>query len=255
MPSTGPRRCRPRRRGPSPRWRRRRCTPLEGPGGTAPSPSGSTLNLLIDSRLSFDFGQYPHPFVGVFTDVYNADPVSRFQEIRPTVGADWNLRPFLLEFGDNSYIYPERENFDTSELYLQVTIDDSLLFNTDSPIFSPYALGAFDLHSGKGWYVETGLHHDFVIQDWGLTLTVKGDVAYIARLQQQFIFINTVQDTGWQHVEGGLTGSYSLNNLLNIPKRFGEFDLTGFILYDGKLSKQLTATNVLWSGGGLAFRY
>lgn len=218
-------------------------------------PSGNSLNLLIDSRLTFDFGPYPHLFVGVFADVYNADPVSQFQEFRPSVGADWNLRPFLLELGHNSYIYPQRENFDTSELYLKVTIDDSLLFNTDSPIFSPYAMGAFDFGSGKGWYVETGLRHDFVIEDWGLTLTVKGDVAYIARLQTQFIFTNTEQDTGWQHAEGGLYASYSVNNLLNIPRRYGEFNLTGFVTYSGKLSKQLTASNVLWSGGGLAFRY
>src|SRR5208282_2299388 len=206
--------------------------------------NGNSPNLLIDGKLTFDFGRYPHLFVGVFTDIYDADPVSQFQEIRPYVGIDWNLRPFLIDFGHIAYIYPQRENFDTSELFMKVTVDDSLLFNTDGPIFSPYAMGTFDFNSGKGWYVETGVSHDFRVEDWGLTLTVKADVAYIARLQQQFIFINTVQDTGWQHAEGGITAAYSVNTLFNIPKRYGEFDLTGFLLYDGKLSKQITANDV-----------
>lgn len=219
------------------------------------SPSGNSLNLLIDGRLTFDFGQYPHLFVGVFANVYDADPVSRFQEIRPSVGGTWDLRPFLVEIGHNAYIYPERENFDSSELYAKVTIDDSLLFNTNGPVFSPYAMAAYDFNSGKGWYVEMGLSHDFVIEDWGLTLTVKSCVAYISRLQQQFIFINTMQDTGWQHVEGGLYANYSLNTLMNIPRRYGEFDLNGFISYSGKLSKQITASNVLWGGGGVGFKY
>jgi hypothetical protein len=217
--------------------------------------TGNSLNLLIGGRLTFDFGDYPHLFVGLFSNIYDADPVSRFQEIRPSVGATWNLRPFLLEFGNNSYIYPQREDFNTSELYGQVTIDDSLLFNTDGPVLSPYAMAAWNVDSGKGWYVEMGLSHNFVIEDWGLTLTVKACAAYIARLQQEFIFINTVQDTGWQHAEGGIYGTYSLNTLLNIPRRYGEFDLTGFIDYSGKLSKQITASNVLWGGGGIGFKY
>jgi hypothetical protein len=220
-----------------------------------PNPAGDSLNLLINGRLTFDFGQYPHLFVGIFSNVYDADPVSRFQEVMPSVGATWDLRPFLLEFGHNAYIYPQRENFDTSELYAKVTIDDSLLFNTDAPIFSPYAMASYDIADGKGWYVELGLSHDFPIADWGITLTVKADVAYIASLQQQFIFINTMQDTGWQHAEGGLYGSYNLNTLLNIPKRYGDFDLTGFIIYSGKLSKQITASDVLWGGGGIDFKY
>jgi hypothetical protein len=218
-------------------------------------PSGNSLNLLIDSRLTFDFGAYPHLFVAIFANVYDADPVSRFQEIRPSVGGTWDLRPFLIEFGHNSYIYPEREQFNTSELYAKVTIDDSLIFNTDNPIFSPYAMAAFDFNTGKGWYTEIGVSHDFKIEDWGLTLTVKAAAAYIFRLDQQFIFVNTVQDTGWQHAEGGIYANYSLNTLLNIPRRYGQFNLTGFVIYSGKLSKQITASDVLWSGGGIAFTY
>ena len=57
---------------------------------------GNSLNLLFDGRLEFDLGKYPHPFVELFTNIYDADPVSRFQEIRPIVGADWDVKPFDL---------------------------------------------------------------------------------------------------------------------------------------------------------------
>jgi len=72
------------------------------------SRPGNALNLTLDAKLSFDTGDWPHPFVGVFTNVYDSDPVSRFQEIRPYFGISWNLRPFLLDAGDTSYLFPNR---------------------------------------------------------------------------------------------------------------------------------------------------
>src|SRR5207237_2207700 len=66
-------------------------------------------NLQFDGKLSFDLGQLPHPFVGVFVNVFDSDPVSRFQEIRPFMGFDWTLRPFVIEAGNIFYIFPERD--------------------------------------------------------------------------------------------------------------------------------------------------
>src|SRR5690349_13788015 len=50
-------------------------------------------NLQIDANMKFDLGKAPHPFVGVFVNTFNADPESRFQEIRPYLGIEWTLRP------------------------------------------------------------------------------------------------------------------------------------------------------------------
>src|SRR5262249_15932435 len=52
-------------------------------GGSEDSP-----NLQFDGAISFDLGKLPHPFVGVFMNNYNSDPVSNLQTIRPFVGAD-----------------------------------------------------------------------------------------------------------------------------------------------------------------------
>jgi hypothetical protein len=216
---------------------------------------GTSLNLLFDGKLSFDLGHYPHPFVGVFTNIYDADPVSRFQEIRPYIGATWDLRPFELALTQINYIYPEREQLNQPEADFQLGLDDSLLFKTHNPVFSPYVLGAFDYQKNQGWYVETGVHHDIVFEDLGLTLTGEANVAWISGLHQQFVYINTLKSTGWQHWEVGLIAAYSLNALFHVSDRIGEFDLKGYGYYDGKLSNFITANNVLWGGIGLSFRY
>jgi hypothetical protein len=216
---------------------------------------GNSLNLLFDGRLEFDLGRYPHPFVELFTNIYDADPLSRFQEIRPIAGADWNLRPIDLEVEHVSYIYPEREDFNLPEVDTKITLDDSLLFDTEKPIFSPYVLGAYVYQKNQGWYIETGLKHDFVFEDIGLVISPQVDIGWISGLKQQFVILNPLHDTGWQHFEVGVTVSYSLNVLLNLSKRLGEFDVKGYGYYDNRLSSDITATNAVWGGVGLGFKY
>jgi hypothetical protein len=216
---------------------------------------GNSLNLLFDGRLEFDFGKYPHPFVELFTNVFDADPLSRFQEIRPIIGADWDLKPFDFTVSQISEIYPERESLNIPEVDIKITLDDYLLLNTDKPFLSPYVLGAFDYQKNEGWYLEFGVKHDFVFEDLGLTVTPEANVAWISGLKQEFVFLNTLHNTGWQHFELGLTISYSLNHLLNVSKKYGEFDVKGYGFYDDKLNSLIVASNAFWGGIGLGFRY
>lgn len=216
---------------------------------------GNSLNLLFDGKLEFDLGQYPHPYVELFTNVYDADPLSRFQEIRPIVGADWDVRPFDVDLSEISYIYPNRETFNYPEIDLKVSLDDNLLWNTEKPVISPYVLGAFEYQKFEGWYLEFGIKHDFEFEDFGLTVTPEVNVGWISGLKQQFVFINDVRCTGWQHFELGLTITYSLNFLLNVSKKYGEFDVKGYGFYDDRLSPQITSSNAFWGGLGLGFKY
>ncbi len=215
----------------------------------------NSLNLLFDGKLEFDLDKYPHPYVEVFTNIYDSDPVSRFQEVRPILGVNWDLKPFDLDLSEISYIYPERESYNYPEIDFKITLDDNLLLNTERPVLSPYVLGAFEYQKNEGWYVETGVKHDFVFEDWGLVVTPQACVAWISGRQQMFVFINTIKSTGWQHLEVGLNISYSLNKLLNVSTKYGEFDVKGYGFYDDKLSDQVTASNAFWGGIGLGFRY
>jgi hypothetical protein len=210
-------------------------------------------NLQVDSKLSFDLGKWPHPYVGVFVNVYDSDPVSRFQEVRPYFGAEWTIRPFIFEGGEQTYIFPEREKLNTSEIYGKLTFDDSTYFKTDRPILSPYIYGAYDFDLYNGWYFEAGVKHDFVFEDWATTITPRADIAYV--LKQQEFLLHGTNDTGFQHYDIGVTASYSLNQLLNFSKRYGDFNVECYLNYTNNIDNHLLSTTQMWGGVGLAFKY
>lgn len=217
-------------------------------GGHEDSP-----NLQFDTQLTFDFGKAPHVFIGTFVNIYDADPISRFQEIRPTFGLEWTLRPLVLTGGYISYILPEREEMNTGEIFGRIEIDDSYFLRTDKPVFSPYVYGAYDHDLNNGWYLQAGVKHEQVIEDTNITLTFFVDVAYVIANQQ--FAVPGKRDSGFQHYDLGMIGSYSMNSLLNIPKRYGTFSLQGYLNYVDGLTDSLRADTQLWGGVGIAFHY
>lgn len=210
-------------------------------------------NLQFDGKLSFDFGRLPHPFIGVFVNIFNDDPVSRFQEVRPSFGLDWTLKPLQLSAGWQTYIYPERDSFNTSEVFARVQFDDSFLFRTDKPIFSPYVYAAYDHDRYDGLYLEAGVQHDFVFTGTGMVLTAVADVGYVAG--NSYFTAKGKDDNGFQHYDVGLIGTYSLNTLINVPRRYGEWKLRGYLYYTDGIERNLRADTQLWGGMGITFEY
>jgi hypothetical protein len=214
-------------------------------------------NLQFEGLVAFNLGQrVPHPFLGVFVNVFDSDPVSRFQEIRPIFGAELKLRPLVFAVGHNSYIFPNREDQDTTEGWAKVTLMDGELFRTPNaePILSPYILAAYDYGVFNGWYFEAGIRHEFVIEGTGLTLTVDALASYSMGIE---LFAQTPggEDTGFQRWEIGLTARYSLNQLLNIPRRYGQWAISGYVRYTDNLSDELRADTQVWGGVGIEFSY
>lgn len=215
-------------------------------------------NFQADTKLSFNLVHLPHPYVGVFANVNDSDPVSRFQEIRPFFGMEYTLRPLIFNVGHTTYIFPERERLhpspNSSEVFLKLTLDDSYFFLTPHAILSPYVSGAYDYQRNKGWYIETGVRHDFEFEDIGFTLTTLADVAYVSNFARQFVTISR-EDSGFQHYDVGLIGNLSLNTLFKVPPRYGDFAIQGYLTYTGKFSNPVLANTEVWGGVGLAFKY
>lgn len=218
------------------------------------SGSEDSPNLQMDERLTFNLGRAPHPFAGLFVNVNDSDPVSRFQEIRPYIGLEWTFRQLTVAAGQTTYIYPEREDVNTAEVWGLVSLDDSFLWGTDRAILTPYIYGAYDYDLYKGWYLEAGVKHTFVIPDTGVTVILFADIAYVMSFPQ-FALTPDGQDSGWQHYDIGMTASYSLNSLFNFPKRYGEWRIEGYLNYIGGLNEDLLANNQVWGGGGISFHY
>src|SRR5580704_17895024 len=61
-------------------------------------------NFQAQSQLDFNLGKLPHPYIGVFANIDDSDPVSRFQEVRPFFGVEYTTRPLIFNIGHNSYI-------------------------------------------------------------------------------------------------------------------------------------------------------
>jgi hypothetical protein len=212
------------------------------------------LNVQIDGKLSYDLGTLPHPYVETFVNVDDGDSISRFQEVRPGAGFDWNLRPFLLSAGYIDYLFPEREKTnDTQEGYARLTFDDSYLLHNDHPLLSPYIYSAFDFGRYHGVYLEGGVSHLVVIEDTGLSFNFFADVAYV--VNQSYFRNDSITDNGFQHYDIGMVANYSLNNLFNFSKRYGEFDLRGYLTYSNGIDRLLRADSELWGGAGVAFSY
>jgi hypothetical protein len=215
-------------------------------------------NFQVQTQLSFNTGKLPHPYLGVFADVNDSDPISRFQEIRPFLGLEYTLRPLIFNAGYNTYIYPERERLNpspnTSEFYFKITLDDSYFFLTPASVLSPYIYGAYDYQRNKGWYLETGIKHDFNFEDFGFVLTPYVDVAYVTNFAQQFVLVSP-QDSGFQHYDIGLIGTLSINHVFQLPPRFGHFALQGYLTYTSNFSNNVLGDREIWGGVGLVFKY
>lgn len=228
---------------------------------SVPPPTGSTkedyANLQFDGKASFDLGKFPSPFVRLFLNVgeESSGEVSSFQELNPTVGFDWNLRPFIFTIGHTNYIFPEDEADangvpESAELFGRIEIDDSYFFRSERPIFSPYVFAAYDYSEFEGIYIEAGVSHMFVFEDTPFTLTAEGHVAYVSGLSEVY-----GGSAGFQHYQVGLIGDFSLNQVLNFSKRYGEWSIRGYLYYTGEIEEDLRASEQLWGGAGIGFKY
>jgi len=225
------------------------------------------LNLQIDSKVSFDLGKLPHPFVSVFVNVAEDDPISDFQEIRPVVGFDWTVKPVVVSAGYVGYIYPDRDDLSTSEAFLKIALDENVLFGGQT-VPAPYVKGAYDFDLYDGMYLEAGIEYKLKFEDIGLTLNFMGNVAYVSGWKSQIetdtgplpgFFTTTLTDEdtidGLQHWQVGVVGEYSLNDLFNFSTRYGDWSLRGYLFYTTDFDEKINATDQIWGGGGITFRY
>jgi len=191
----------------------------------------------------------------VFANVFNNDPISRFEEVRPYFGLDWTIRPITIGAGYNSYVFPNREGRDTQEVFMTLGIDDAAIFHTAHPFISPYVYGSYDYDKYDGFYLEAGVHHDFDIANTGLVLRGVADAAWVAH-NRYFLDTNVhPQSTGFQHYDVGLEATYDLKSVLGIPRRYGTWELKGYLYYTDSIQTRLRANSRVWGGVGLSFKY
>lgn len=219
----------------------------------ATDTDAGSANFQFDGRLTLNLGRLPHPFIGIFANVLDADEISNFQEVRPFFGVEWAIRPIIFTVGNNTYVFPDRSELNTAEAFFKLQLDDAAIFRLDEPIFSPYIYAAYDYDNYDGWYLEAGVSRDFPIEGIGLTITALASIAYVA---DHGAFAGPEgEDTGLHHWQVGVIGRYDLNTLLNIPMRYGRWSLNGYLYYTDRIDDDLRADSKFWGGAGIQLRY
>jgi hypothetical protein len=214
------------------------------------------LNLQLSNKLQLDLGKLPHPYVDVFVNIGNDDPISSFNEVRPTVGFDWPVRPFTISAGHISYIFPSRSSIDTSELFLKISFDDSQLFRSEQALLKPYVYAAYDYDQWDGLYLEAGIQPTWKLENTGLSITLDAHVSYINGHRGLFASVDPARsESGFQHWQVGVIGKYDLNTLLNIPSRFGNWSVNGYVYYTDGIDTDLESTTQIYGGAGISLSF
>lgn len=218
--------------------------------GTTPDAidEGGGSNFQFAGRVTLDTGGPWRPFVELFSNYWDTDPVSSWQELRPTLGLEWKSKAVSVSGGATSYVYPDREDDNTSEAFLRASVNDGDLLGRELPILNPYGLIAYELDADGGWYGELGISHAWAIAGLGLTVTPVARIAYTYRLDEAFIFDTDRSGSGWQHADLGLQLSYRLNTLLNLPERDGKWALGAFVFRTSHLADATLGDSLTWGG-------
>jgi hypothetical protein len=81
-------------------------------------------------------------------------------------------------------------------------------------------------------------------------------VAYVLNNAQFTDFTSSdPQDTGFQHYDVGLIGTLSLNHVIGIPRRYGEWTVDGMMFYTDNINKGLRADTQVWGGVVIGLKY
>jgi hypothetical protein len=219
-----------------------------------PAESEDAFNFQLEADLRMDLGRLPDPFFQVFTNTAEGDDISNFQVIRPAIGLEWETETFIAAVGSQSFTYPDRDDLDTSEVFLDLRINDGSFFAEEEPIIGPFIFLAYDFDRFEGFYAEGGFRRSFEFADSNARVTVEGLVAYV----NDFVLFSDDPDndgTGFSHYQVGVIAEYRLNSLLNISRRYGQWSAAGYLYYTDGIDNELAATTQLWGGGGIIFRY
>ena len=221
-----------------------------------PGTSEDAINVQVDAHLQLDLGKLPDPFLRIFTNTAEGDDISNFQVFRAAVGAEWQTEAFKAAVGNQSFTYPDRTELDTSEVFLDLRLNDGLLFGEDDEILGPFVFFSYDYDTFEGVYVEAGFRRSFRVTDTALTLQFEGLVAYVDGLDN--LFGRSPVDpvgSGFSHYQFGARAHYDLGTLLNISRRYGQWGVEGLIFYTDGIDNELNTDTQVWGGAGITFRY
>ncbi len=164
-----------------------------------------------------------------------------------------------VELGWINYHFPRSSGDadNTSDLYVKVSFDDSLVFG--KPILNPYIAYYHDIDDVQAGWLEMGVSHDFVLKDMGcekccilkdLTVTPSLVLGVDHRYYDK-VGLGGDGGVGTRlgAINYGLTFTYDLSGALNMSPQCGSIALKGFINYSQPFHDEDTLVNDILYGG------
>lgn len=189
------------------------------------------------------------------------DSDSNLQEVDFTAYWRYAIEPIgtTVELGWINYHFPRLSGDadNTSELYVKVSFDDSLVFG--KPVLNPYIAYYHDIDDVQAGWLEVGVSHDFVLKDLGcekvcilkdLTITPSLVLGVDHRyLDKAGLGGDGGVGTRLGALLYGLTFTYDLSGALGMSEQCGSIALKGFINYSQAFHDESEAVNDVLFGG------
>ena len=220
-----------------------------------------------------DFGAVT---VGVWFEYFQGneaqDPGAdhKLQEIDYTVSWAYEVRDTALtvEAGWIAYHYPHATDdaHETFEVYGKVSLDDSVLFETDEPLLSPSVAYYYDYDLVNAGMLIAAVKHEFALDDLAqgtpvlrdITLTPNAaiilDNRYLDKAIGPAAGHSTHRSTRLSSFDIGIEAGYDLGKALDLPEDAGKFKLSLFANYSHGLYRDLLA-NEFYGGLKLGWEW
>ncbi len=185
------------------------------------------------------------------------DPAShtRLQEVDYTIYWAYDLReivpslPVIFETGWIAYTFNNATGdcYYTHEWYWGFYLNDGELLGLDQGILNPYIVWYLDLDDYRGSFIEMGMSHDFILADLGMDNTpILKDITVtpsaVMGIDHRYFYPTNESNnkaTRLANVLYGLAVAYDLSGALNLPERYGNITITGFMNYSHAIANKL----------------
>lgn len=158
-----------------------------------------------------------------------------------------------IELGWIAYTFPPSSGdaYDTFEVYVALSYDDSGLFGTEESVLNPYIYYGLDYDLGRnGSWIELGISHDFALNEVAgleaapvvkdLTISPSLVLGIDHRYLDKFAVAGTGgPSTKLANLNYGLAISYDVSGALGLDPKCGSLSLGGFLNFSQALRKGL----------------
>jgi len=242
----------------------------------APRERTEKLNHQLDVSLSADLKDLNLPDFGSITfDVwfewyegqraFGPGVETTLQEVDYTLSWSYEVpeTPVTVELGWIAYTFPNATGdfYSSYEVYGSISLNDGALFGSEDGVLNPSVTYYWDYDVVKAGSLVVGFEHEFDLSALGdapllraTTITPSLGLLVDNRYWDKALAPTGHKSTRLATVEVGLKAGFDLNELLDIPARYGGFSAGVFVNFSDALREDLL-NDEFYGGATVGFEW